>query len=112
MISAGFGSSGCGIRKPSLVPPLFSGKENCDPGYRSGDGDLFAILFDVNSSFRQNYHTPSAQLECKQMVILFNGINHVGYTNFSVKVQQAVPYYISLKVHVCLSPPSLYFICC
>ena len=63
--------------------------KTCDLGYRLGDADLFALLFDVNSSFQQKYHIPSAQLECQQMLILFDGIN-VGYTNFSVKVQRAV----------------------
>ena len=59
--------------------------KTCDPGYQLGDADLFALLFDVNSSFQQKYHIPSAQLECKQMLIFFDGINHVGYTNFPVK---------------------------
>ena len=61
-----------------------------DPGYRLGDADLFA-LFDVNSSFQQKYRILSAQLECRQMLIFFNCVNHVGYTNFPVKVQRAVP---------------------
>ena len=65
--------------------------KTCDPGYRLGDGDLFVLIFDVDSSFRQKYHIPSAQLECKQMQIFFDGINHVGCTNFSVKVQRALP---------------------
>ena len=65
--------------------------KTCDPGYRLGDADLFALLFDVNSSFQQKYHIPSAQLEFKQMLIFFDGINYVGYTNFSVRVQRAVP---------------------
>ena len=65
--------------------------KTCDPGYRLGDPDLFALLFDMNSSFQQKYHIPSAQMKCKQMLIFFVGINHVGYTNFPVKVQRAVP---------------------
>ena len=65
--------------------------KTCDSGYRLGDADLFALLFDVNSSFQQKYHIPSAQLEYKQMPMFFDRTNHVGYTNFPVKMQQAIP---------------------
>ena len=66
--------------------------KTCDLRYRLEDAHLFALLFDVNSSFQQKYHIPSAQLECKQMLLIFfDGINHVGFTNFPAKVQQAVP---------------------
>ena len=45
---------------------IFNREENNNRdcrGYRLGDADLFAFLFNVNSSFQQKYHIPSAQLE-------------------------------------------------
>ena len=56
-----------------------------------GDTELFTLLFNLNPSFRQKYHIPSAQLKFKRMLIFFDGINYVDYTNFSLKVQRAVP---------------------
>lgn len=47
---------------------------------------LLSYLTQIPVSYKKD-HFPSAQLECKQIVKFFDGITHVGYINFSVKVQ-------------------------
>ena len=47
---------------------------------------LLSYLTQIPVLYKKN-HFPSAQLECKQIVKFFDGITHVSYINFSVKVQ-------------------------